>query len=430
MSSNSWGRRWGKYLTALIVILAAGVFVGCPAAEEEVEEVTVEIWFGREEFVPHDDFEQFREENPNINVEYDVIPLEEAHTEFIRNHQAGADPDIVQIFHEFTATMVVQGTLLDISQYVEEWQQEDPDDFADIYDIAWDLTTYEDGIYGINVHSAPYFLGYRKDWFEQAGYDRGPETWEELIEISRVLHDEVLTGDQYAYGVPGGDHHPPFWVMSMFMSMGGEFRDTGTPIVDSEAGIAFISFLQTMAREGMLDPEVATWASGDMRGAFHGGRSAAYPEAINVFAVAQNELEYATEWEAMPQPPREGGEDDYVVNTFGWPFMVSSNAEHPEAVMQVLKYIFDPEIVIDVALDYQPANRESVMTSDEYYDAHPYFPRLEDTFAEQQPYPVHLRSPERADVLNEMKGEALTNFEDSPEDIAARYQERLDALDN
>ncbi len=409
---------------ALLALLLAA----CAPAEPEEEQITIEMWFGRQEFVPHDEFERFHADNPNIRVEWDVIPLEQAHTDFLRNHAAGAAPDTVQIFHEFTATMVAQGALLDISEYVQAWQQEDPEDFADIYDIAFELTSYEGGIYGVNVHSGPFFMGYRKDWLEQAGLDE-PQTWEELLEALRVLQSDVLAGDQYAFSQPGGAHHPPFWLNSIYMSMGGQFTDTGLPIIDSEAGIALIEFYQTLAREGLQDPEAASWASGDFRGAFIGGRAAFFPEAINVFAVAQRDLDYGTEWEVMVQPPREGAEADSRVNAFGWPFMVSSDTDHPEEVMAALRYIFDPEIVIDVAKDYQPANRASVMTSDAYLEAHPYFPILEDSFAEQVPYPTHLRSPERSDILNDMKREAQENPDRSAAEIAAEYQAQLDALD-
>ncbi len=392
-------------------------------------QTTVTVWFGRQEFIPADAFETFHAENPDIRVEFDVIPLEESHVDFMRNHAVGVAPDVVQIFGEFLATMVVRGTLLDITEYIEAWAEEDPEDFADIYDIAFDMTTYEDRIYGINVHSGPFFMGYRKDWLAEAGLEE-PQTWEELLDACRILQEEVLTGDEYAYAQPGGAHHPPFWMMATFMSMGGQFRDTGTPIVDSEAGIFLIDFYQTLANEGLQDPEAHAWASGDFRGAFMGERAAFYPEAINIYAYTQEVLEYATEWEVMVQPPREGAEDDFRVNSFGWPYMVNSDTEDPEAVMKVLRYLFDPEICVSVALAYQPANRASVMTSDAYYEAHPYFPILEASFAEQVTYPTHLRSVERADILNEMKFVAQqVPAQYTPEEIAARYQELLDALD-
>ncbi len=392
-------------------------------------QTTVNVWFGREEFIPADAFETFHAENPDIRVEFDVIPLEESHVDYMRNHAVGIAPDIVQIFHEFTATMVVRGTLLDITEYIEAWAEEDPEDFADIYDIAFTLTTYEDGIYGINIHSAPYYMGYRKDWLAEAGLAE-PQTWEELLDACRVLQAEVLTGDQFAYSQPGGAHHPPFWMTATFMSMGGQFRDTGTPIIDSEAGIALIDFYQTLANEGLQDPEAHAWASGDFRGAFMGDRAAFFPEAINIFAYTKDVLDYATEWEVMVQPPRAGAEDDFVVNTFGWPYMVNSDTENPEAVMKVLRYLFDPDIVSDVALRYQPANRASVLTSEAYYEAHPYFPILEEAHGQQIPYPVHLRSVERADILNEMKYVAQqVPAQYTPEEIAARYQKLLDALD-
>ncbi|SDL67079.1 ABC transporter substrate-binding protein [Halarsenatibacter silvermanii] len=412
----------------LISLLLIFVFTGF-AMEAEAQETTIEVWFGREEFVPDDEFETFHEENPDIQVEFDVIPLEESHTDFMRNHAVGEDPDIVQIFHEFIATMVAEGTVMDISEYIEAWEEDDPEDFAEIYDIAWDLTTYNDGIYGVNIHSAPYYMGYRKDWLDEAGLDE-PETWSELLDQLKVLQDEVLEedADEYAYAQPGGAHHPPFWMMSTFMSMGGEFTESGLPIIDSEAGIELIEFYMALGEEGLQDPEADVWASGDMRGAFMGGRAGFFPEAINIFAYTQEELEYNEEWEVMVQPHREGAEEDFVVNTFGWPHMVSSNTEHPEEVMEVLKYLFDPEIVMDVAKRYQPANRADVLETEEYREAHPYFEILEDAHAEQEPYPTHVRSVQRDDILNEMKYEAQ-QAEVSAEELAEQYQEKLDELD-
>ena len=411
-------------VAVLVTLLAA-----CAPSAAQDEQITVTMWFGRQEFVPHDQFNRFHAENPNIRVEWDVIPLEQAHTDFMRNHAAGSAPDVVQIFHEFTATMVAQGTLLDISPYLRAWQQEDPADFADIFDIAFTLTSYEGGTYGINVHSAPYFLGYRKDWIEQAGM-QPPRTWTDVLEISRAMQRNVLSGDQYAFAQPGGAHHPPFWMNSIYMSMGGQFTDTGLPLIDSPAGIALIEFFQTIAREGLQNPESTSWASGDMRGAFLGGRAGFFPEAINIFAVTQRELEYGVQWDAMIQPYREGAQADFQPNTFGWPFMVNSDTEHPEAVMAALRYVFHPEIVKDVALVYQPANRASVLGSPEYLAAHPYFPNLEQAFIEQTPYPTHLRSPERSNILNEMKQTAQTQVNRPAAEIARETQARLNALDN
>ncbi len=421
--------RFSKILLVLLIIALLPTSLMAGGAQEKKEEViNLTLWFGRKEFVPHDEFKRFHAENPNIRVEWDVVPLEQAHTDFMRNHAAGSAPDVVQIFHEFTATMVAQKTLLDISKYVRDWEKEDPADFNDIFDIAFTLTSYAGGTYGVNVHSAPYFLGYRKDWIEQAGL-QPPKTWEDVLTISRALQKNVLSGDQYAFAQPGGAHHPPFWMSSIFMSMGGTFTPTGLPVIDSPAGISLIKFFQTLAREGLQDPEASSWASGDMRGAFMGGRAAFFPEAINIFAVTQRNLVYGKQWDVMPQPPRAGAEAEYKPNTFGWPFMVSSSTKHPEAVMKVLKYIFDPEIVKDVAYAYQPANRKSVLGSAGYLAAHPYYPLLEQNFATQVPYPTHLRSTERSDILNNMKQVAQTQFNRDAADIAKEFQARLNALD-
>ncbi len=416
-------------LSACAAPASAPAAPGTSAADSD-QPITIRMWFGREDFVPGDKFETFHAENPNIRVEYDVIPLEQAHSDYLRNFAARNAPDIFQIFHQFGPTLVAQNSLLDITQYKDAWEASNPEDYADIIPVAWNIATVGDGIYGIGIHVAPYFLGYRLDWLEQAGLSEA-KTWDDVLEISRVLRDTVLdkSADQYAFAHPGGAHHPPFWWMSIFMSMGGQYSDTGLPQIDSDAGVALISFMQTLTREELHDPEANTWASGDMRGAFMSGRAAFFPEAINIFASTQKQLEYGTQWQVQLQPYREGAEDDYRVNSYGWPYVVSAATPHPEAVMKVLEYLFRPEIVSEVALRYQPATRVSVMTSDEYLAAHPYFPILEEGFINMSLVPGHVRNPEVSAILNELKQAAFTNPDRDPKEIAAEFQARLNALD-
>ncbi|WP_416150124.1 ABC transporter substrate-binding protein [Salipaludibacillus sp. HK11] len=401
---------------------------GNEVSEGDDEDKVVSIWFGREQFIPDDQFDKFHEENPGITVEWDVIPLEQAVADYLRNHNAGNAPDMVQIFHEYSQTLAVQEAALDMTPYYEQWEEEDPDSYNNLMSQAFDIPSYEGRPYGLAVHAAPYWMAYRKDWFEEAGIAE-PESWDDVLDAARTLKDDGhLSNQQYGFVTPGDRTTPPLWFSSMFMSMGGQYSDTGLPVVDSDAGEYIVDFHQTLVREGLTSNEVLSWDSGAMRGSFMSGNAAMIPEAFNMFAAFQDELEYGTEWEGMVQPHRPGGEDDFRVNMFSWPLIVNSDTEHPEEVVKVLQYLTDTEIVRDVAMGYQPTTNAEVM--EEYFEVNEWSHGFEEAFASGVVLPSHLRQPEVYDILGEMVQEALSNYDSDPSEIVQEYQEKLNELDN
>ena len=58
---------------------------------------SIKVWFGRDNFVPEDEFAAFKAENPGINVEFETIRLEDVSAQLILATRSGNAPDIVQI---------------------------------------------------------------------------------------------------------------------------------------------------------------------------------------------------------------------------------------------------------------------------------------------------------------------------------------------
>ncbi|WP_163537447.1 extracellular solute-binding protein [Gracilibacillus sp. YIM 98692] len=434
-----------KWTIVLLMTLLAVIMVACSGGDVDTtndnegdnngsdssvtndEEVTVQVWFGREDFIPDDAFETFHEENPNINVEYDVVPLEQADADFLRNKNAGNAPDIFQVFHESTQNLAAQGAVLNMSEYYDKWAEEDPDSYNKLLDQAFDIVSYEGDPYGLAIHFGPYFHVHRNDWYEEVGLDpAGPETWDDVIEHSRMIKDAGLS--DYPYATVGGSNAPPLWFSSMFVSMGGEYTDSNAPIIDSEAGRYIFEWHQTMMKEELMNPETIAWESGEMRGGFISGNVAYMPEALNIYPIIQEELNYEEQWLPTYQPVR-SGMNDYTPASFSWPMLVNSDTEHPEAVTEVLKYLSSEDISKQVALRYQPTTNEAVLLSDEFAEAHPWFERVKEGFLNSEILPSHVRQPEIYTILNDFKQEALTDLEADPEEVTKRYQELIDEID-
>ena len=411
--------RLASFLIASIVALAP--LAGMALAQDAAREFT--IWFGRRDFIPDDEFVTFHRENPDIRVNFDVIPLEQGLTEYIPAFQFDRAPDILQLNHFNILPLVQQNMLADIGPVLERWQTEDPEDFADIAPVAFELASVGDVTYGMSMWAGPRFHAYRVDLFEEAGLP-APETWDDVLEAARALNAPDMLG----MSIHGSRAHSPLgWFGSKFMNMGGTFVD-GVMQIDSDAGVYLLEFYQTLQREGLIDSDVLALDSGDFRAAFLGGRAAQFFEAANLYPRLNENLEFGTEWTAVPPPVRPGGEADYAVPGFGWPFLVNANVDDMDAVYKIFRYL--SEYSGQVAIRYQPPTRLSVFQDPEFLAAQPWWEDLAPVFAEMVMFPNHPRITEMEEVILDAKQWALMNPEGDARAAAARFQEELDAIHN
>lgn len=417
-------------LTALItLVLVSPVFASGQGEDTEDVEVTeLNVWFGREAFIPGDEFEQFHEDNPNIRINADVIPLEEAFSSYVRAARAGEAPDMVQALTFHTPALAGQDMLMDITPILEHWEEENPEHFADMAPATWDYPTIDGTPHGMALHTAPYWYIYRTDLFEEHGISE-PEYWSEAVEAGREL-TTLDGGDMVGFSQIGFAGHID-WFISYFIYMGGQYSDDNVIQLDSEAGVALLEFYQTMMADGIAHPDTISWDSGDMRANFMGGNAAQAFEGANLFAEFNEHLDYGTEWRALPGLKREGAEDEWRIPGNSWPYLISTEAEDKvEAMSRFLQYLSAPEITKEVAMRYQPSTTMSVFDDEEYQEAQPWMVELREWYEQQVPIPVHERQPEINDILGEAMQEALDEPDADAGEMAARYQEQIDNLVN
>lgn len=405
-----------------LVIAPVALFAGGqaePAATPGVTEIT--MWFGREDFIPDDRFETFHRENPDIRVNFDVIPLEQGLTEFIPAFQAGRAPDVLQLNHFNVIPLVRQGMVQDIGSVIERWRTEDPQDFAQIAPVAFDLATWEGTTYGMSMWAGPRFHVYRKDLFDAAGLP-APETWDDVLDAARALNAPDMLG----ISLHGSRAHSPWgWFGSKFMNMGGEFVD-GVMQIDSPAGIYLLEFHQTLAREGLIDNDVLALNSGDFRAAFIDGRAAQFYEAGNLYPRLNENLEFGEEWVAIVPPYRPGAQNDFSVGGFGWPFYVSARTENLDAIYRIFKYI--SQYSHEVAIRYQPPTRTTVFDRDDMRAAQPWWEDIKDIYDTMVLFPIHPRMTEMQEVVLDAKQWAFQNPNADPRTVVGRFQAELDAI--
>ena len=394
-----------------------------PAGEDEQVELTV--WFGRAEFIPDDAFETFHDEHPNIRVNADVIPLEQIPADFIRVQDAGNTPDIIQPDSGDVGILSLRGLLLDITEILEIWEEEDPDLYNAMTDTAWDLASYQGVPYGLALHHGVYWANYRPDVLDDLGLDV-PTTWDEVLEVGKVISEET---DMYGYTLNASRDQTPEWDKAIFAQMGGQWVD-GVMQIDSEVGHYWLNWYQRAMEDGVIDPDTIAYAWPDLIRNFSQGQAAMAIISRNVFVQdIAPDLDYGTEWLIRPEPwVKPGSEDDARYITQGWPYFVSAATEHPYEVGLVLRYLADDEQAFSVAERYQPVSNSRVMGSAEYLEGAPWGEDMLEPWDNLEVRPFHPNQAAMDEVIRDAMQEALTDTTADVEEMAARYQQQLDDL--
>ena len=407
----------------LIALLVTPAFAGGGAERADDGVVELTVWFGRQDFIPDDNFASFHAQYPNIRVNADVIPLERALNEASMAIQAGQGPDILQTDSRRLPPLADAGYLRSIEDMVERWEAEDPDNFNAISSSGWDHAMHNGALYGVALSAGPFNHVYRKDWLEEAGLDV-PETWDDVLDVARAL--SAGTEGRRGYSIRGPNS--TVWFMSHFQSMGGTFDDNGVMQLDSEAGIYALEFYQTLVAEGLVSNDVLGWGSGDMRAAFITGRAAQALIGNNIFPSIEEELAYGREWAATPPPYRPGARNEWSYSSLGWPHVVTSTTDHPYEASLVLRYLAEHEQAKSVAIRYQPTTVLTVYEDAEYMASNPWAADFLGPMQDMARVPAHTRIDAMGDILLDAMGEVMSNPNADAADVAARYQRQLNRL--
>lgn len=179
----------------LSICLAAAMTTAgltCPVAAEE-EEVTIRFYstFGEAEPAHQpmlEVLEQFEKDNPNIHVELEVQSSSQYHEKLVSEI---ASDTLANVFMHWggaeMAEAVASGKVMDVTELFDA----DPEFKAQFPEVTLrgSNNTYEgmDGIWGVPFSNVSAAFYYNKALFEEAGIEKVPETWSELLDAVEKL---------------------------------------------------------------------------------------------------------------------------------------------------------------------------------------------------------------------------------------------------
>ncbi len=248
--------------TILFVLMAGIILIGC-TGKEEVQSSTVtltedgmidfsgktlNVLFSAATFPESvEDFVHEFEEKYNVTVNYDLLGRSSFDEKIIIELSTGSDAhDVYYTFGESLLQYQKSGWLEPLDAYMQNEQLVDAeqlgmDGFAE---GPINACTVNGELYGLPVFAATCILYYRTDYFEQAGIDEPPKTWDELIVASEKLQaigvEPIGMRGNKAFG--GSIWHLPMLTNSYGGTFFKDFPNDMTPTVNESGFVQGVEF--------------------------------------------------------------------------------------------------------------------------------------------------------------------------------------------
>lgn len=240
--------------TALIsTLLLTGVLTACStstdpnannASNGADKQITLKVWgMGDSEKSLTTISEQFETDNPTIKVDVQVIPWSAAHDKLLTAVASKSGPDVLQMGTSWMTEFANAGALLDLSPYIEQYEEFNPDNF---FDGSVSTTKFGDQTVGIPWYAETRVLYYRTDLLAEVGYDKAPATWDELKDASTKL----AARGEGKYGIGLDPAEPSLGFMFARQNGSQLFDEQNKPLLNQPEFVDTVSYLNSFFQDG------------------------------------------------------------------------------------------------------------------------------------------------------------------------------------
>jgi multiple sugar transport system substrate-binding protein len=271
MSSKKYNRREFLKVGALgaagLAATASGVKLANAAPIKKhrtVQKTTVTLWDpwsqGTLSEAANAQYKRYTDAHPNVTVQRTDIPFGDFKQRLLQAGTARELPDVVLIdnpdFHAFAAL----GYLTDITEPIKKWGQADQ-----YFPGHWSAGVFGGKTYGIPVFSNCLALWVNAD-LKAAAKVETPETWEQLLEVSKAL----TTTDRYGLAVAAKHNEEgTFQWLPFLWSAGADLAN-----INSEGGQKALQLWVDLVNKGYMSKGVVGWAQFEAMTEFQNKRAA------------------------------------------------------------------------------------------------------------------------------------------------------------
>lgn len=394
------------------------------SAAERYDGVTLKVAMIDEprEWAFRDRLDEFKEQT-GIEVKIDTFGFGDLFNKVLTSSTGRTgEYDILQFTFMDMSLFTDRGFTLDITDWVERDREEMQLD--DIHPALHEShMKWNDRYYGVPTHVGGMNFYYRKDIFEEQGYE-APETWEDVLAIAADV-DAKYNGDVRGFVYMGrADIQGAATFQNIWGAYGGDYFDAnGKPMMNSESALKAMNMLQKLQSHSVEGSP--SYGFDEAQTAFKQGKAAMvafWDSGDNFFADAEAS-QIVDKWAITEMP---GGR----ATNGGWSVQISRDSRNPEAAFEFLKWIVSPQMERDL-VPLTPSARKSIL-QDPAMAVHPSYPAFQ-TLLDGKPFNFPQVTPnlQILQLLAEAQNgvmtgqasaeDALNNLQAQVETIALRF---------
>lgn len=355
----------------------------------------------------------------NVEFSYQSVSWQSGYETFITAISAGDPPDVSTgggfSQHQYAA----MGEILPLDSIVADWEADGS--INDFFPGLFDNFKYKGEQIGIPWNIDSRVIYYRKDIFKEAGIDKLPTTWDELIEVGKQLSNDEHCAFIFSLQDNSSDH--PMQVL-MASNGCGYLDSEGKPNFDSDKHVEILDFVENMVKEGVIPETVVSTTRTDVERMFFNGETAMILVSSDLPDIAISEMgkEWAEENLGI-LPPLKGASGGGFSAMNPNAIMAFNKTPYPEESKEFIKWFSKNNIELWTKGGCGPfPARASFFEADEYFSNQykQFFKNVVFSNAVTQTYPYPSATPsmnaiESGGFLRMVLQEALTTDRDHKE---------------
>jgi multiple sugar transport system substrate-binding protein len=191
---------------------------------------------------------------------------------------------------------------------------------------------------GLPLGQHNWFINYRQDWLQEEGYETFPDTWDEALELGRVLKAKDRPYGMSFTDQAGGDGNAVSRLV-LWAFGGKEFNEDGSLALDSEETLAALEFAITLHNEAG-DPGEVGWDDGANNASFLAGTISMTPNVNTIYLPAtRNNPDIAAAMNHALPPSGPGGRFGYGQLPW-WGLLDHTQGAEREAAREFMRQFF------------------------------------------------------------------------------------------
>jgi multiple sugar transport system substrate-binding protein len=266
-----------------------------------------------------------------VKVDYELASVGSMQTRVTTVAETGSGADLTLNF--FNWPFLYDQKYLDVSDIAEEVGKQQ----GGWYESAKEACVVNGKWKAIPFGNVGQLMNWRIDWFKEVGFEKFPDTWDELLEAGTKLKAKGRPfGFELGHGF--GDNHG--WLYPLLWSFGGhEVEPDGkTVVIDSDETARAVDFARKFFKQTMLE-DVLGWTDVNNNKAWFSEQISCTNNAESILWVAKRDFPDIAKVTGQAQNPQGPKGRFHTLNS--WSHSIFTHTADHEAAKAFLRWLCD-----------------------------------------------------------------------------------------